>query len=64
MAPQSDGIVVTKHRISAFAGTDLDVILRANDLDPNLRACLTGKLFPRTARVTKAREFTAPEPCC
>lgn len=33
VAPQGDDIVVTKHRISAFAGTDLDMILRANDVD-------------------------------
>jgi nicotinamidase-related amidase len=33
VAPEGDDIVVTKHRISAFAGTDLDMILRANDID-------------------------------
>ncbi len=33
VAPQGDDIVVTKHRISAFTGTDLDMILRANDID-------------------------------
>jgi nicotinamidase-related amidase len=33
VAPQDSDIVVTKHRISAFAGTDLDMILRANDVD-------------------------------
>jgi nicotinamidase-related amidase len=33
VAPEADDIVVTKHRISAFAGTDLDMILRANDID-------------------------------
>jgi nicotinamidase-related amidase len=33
IAPQDDEIVITKHRISAFAGTDLDMILRANDID-------------------------------
>jgi nicotinamidase-related amidase len=32
-APQGDEIVVTKHRVSAFAGTDLDMILRANGID-------------------------------
>jgi len=32
VAPQDGDIVVTKHRISAFAGTDLDMILRANDI--------------------------------
>jgi nicotinamidase-related amidase len=33
VAPQGDDIVITKHRVSAFAGTDLDMILRANDID-------------------------------
>ncbi len=30
--PQEDDIVVTKHRINAFAGTDLEMILRASDI--------------------------------
>jgi nicotinamidase-related amidase len=33
IAPQANEIVITKHRISAFAGTDLAMILRANDID-------------------------------
>jgi nicotinamidase-related amidase len=33
IAPKEGEIVVTKHRISAFAGTDLGMILRANDID-------------------------------
>jgi nicotinamidase-related amidase len=33
IAPRDDEIVITKHRISAFAGTDLAMILRANDID-------------------------------
>ena len=33
IAPQGNEIVITKHRISAFAGTDLDMILRANDIN-------------------------------
>ena len=33
IAPQGDEIVITKHRISAFAGTDLAMILRANEID-------------------------------
>jgi nicotinamidase-related amidase len=33
IAPQDDDIVITKHRVSAFAGTDLAMILRANDID-------------------------------
>jgi nicotinamidase-related amidase len=33
VAPQGDDIVVTKHRVSAFHGTDLEMILRAKEID-------------------------------
>jgi len=33
IAPREGEIVITKHRISAFTGTDLAMILRANDID-------------------------------
>lgn len=33
VAPAGGEIVVTKHRVSAFAGTDLEMILRANGID-------------------------------
>jgi len=33
VAPQGDDIIVTKHRISAFTGTDLDMILRARGIE-------------------------------
>jgi nicotinamidase-related amidase len=33
VAPQGDDIVVTKHRVNAFAGTDLQMILRAKEID-------------------------------
>lgn len=33
IAPEEGEIVVTKHRVSAFAGTDLAMILRANEID-------------------------------
>src|ERR1700704_1736446 len=33
VTPMADEIVVTKHRVSAFAGTDLDLMLRANGID-------------------------------
>ncbi len=32
LGPEPNDIVVTKHRVGAFAGTDLQVILRANDI--------------------------------
>ena len=39
VAPKTGDVVVTKHRVGAFAGTDLDMILRANGIDTLL---LTG----------------------
>jgi len=33
VAPQAGDIIVVKHRVSAFAGTDLEMILRANGID-------------------------------
>lgn len=33
VAPEGNDIVITKHRVSAFMGTDLDMILRANEID-------------------------------
>jgi nicotinamidase-related amidase len=33
VGPKESEIVITKHRISAFTGTDLAMILRANDID-------------------------------
>src|ERR1700733_1717029 len=33
VAPRGDEVVVTKHRVSGFHGTDLDIVLRANGID-------------------------------
>lgn len=33
VAPEPADLIVTKSRISAFAGTDLDLLLRANEID-------------------------------
>jgi nicotinamidase-related amidase len=33
LGPEKDDIMVTKHRVSAFHGTDLEVILRAKEID-------------------------------
>lgn len=33
LEPQASDITVVKHRVSAFAGTDLEMILRANEVD-------------------------------
>jgi len=33
VAPQGEDIVITRHRIGAFAGTDLDMILQAKEIE-------------------------------
>ena len=33
LGPEPGDIVVTKHRVSAFAGTDLEMILRTNEIE-------------------------------
>ena len=33
VAPKPGDVVVTKHRVSAFFGTDLDMVLRANGIE-------------------------------
>ena len=33
LGPEPGDIVVAKHRVSAFAGTDLDMLLRANEIE-------------------------------
>lgn len=33
VAPEPSDIIVTKHRVNAFIGTDLEMILRAQDID-------------------------------
>ena len=95
VAPQGEEIVIVKHRVSAFAGTDLDMILRAREVetlvlmgiatsgvvlstllhatdadyrvivvtdcctdhDPEVHACLTGKIFPRLGTVVSAAKL-------
>jgi nicotinamidase-related amidase len=33
VAPRGEEVVITKHRVSAFAGTDLEMVLRAQEVD-------------------------------
>jgi nicotinamidase-related amidase len=33
VAPAADDVIVTKRRVSAFHGTDLEIVLRANDIE-------------------------------
>src|SRR5882724_5498952 len=95
ITPEGSEVVVTKRRVSAFAGSDLEVVLRASeirhlvlcgiatsgvvlstlreaadkdyrltvladlcaDTDAEVHAVLTGKVFPRQARVTSGAEW-------
>jgi nicotinamidase-related amidase len=51
LAPRADEVVVTKHRVSAFAGTDLEMILRANGIDTLVLAGIsTSGVVTSTAR--------------
>ena len=51
VAPRFDEVVVTKHRVSAFSGTDLDMILRANGIETLLLAGIeTGGVVLSTVR--------------
>ncbi len=97
ITPEDSEVVVTKRRVSAFTGSDLEVVLRAGeidhlvlcgiatsgvvlstvreaadkdyrltviadlcaDTDPEVHAVLTGKVFPRQARVMSAAEWLA-----
>jgi nicotinamidase-related amidase len=72
LGPEPGDIVVTKHRVSAFAGTDLEMLLRAKevetlvlfgiatscaDLDRELHSALLDRFFPSRAEVTTAGDF-------
>ncbi len=97
IAPEGNDVVVTKRRVSAFTGSDLEVVLRAGeirhlvlcgiatsgvvlstlreasdkdyrltvladlcaDTDAEVHAVLTGKVFPRQARVMSAADWMA-----
>jgi nicotinamidase-related amidase len=97
ITPEGSEVVVTKRRVSAFTGSDLEVVLRAGEIrqlvlcgistsgvvlstlreaadkdypltvladlcadpDPEVHAVLTGKVFPRQARVISAADWLA-----
>lgn len=63
VAPQSSDIVITPHRISAFTGTDLDMILQAKEINTLV---LSGSLpagwyFHSPARVGRRLSPDSPE---
>ncbi|WP_405947973.1 cysteine hydrolase [Streptomyces prunicolor] len=59
MAPGPGDIVVTKRRVSAFAGSDLDMVLRANDIDHlTLTGIATSGVVLSTLRQAADLDFT------
>ena len=54
VVPEGNDIVITKHRVSAFTGTDLNLILRAQEID-------TLVLF---GIAKERRSALHPAPCC
>lgn len=65
--PQSDDYVVTKHRYSAFVGTDLDLVLRSNGFQTMLFAGVaTNVCVESTLRDAYHRNYNVilVEDCC
>lgn len=58
VAPQDGDVVVTKRRVSAFAGSDLDVVLRAGDVtDLTLTGIATSGVVLSTLRQAADLDF-------
>ncbi len=67
VAPRPGEVIVTKHRVSAFAGTDLDMILRANGIETLLLAGIsTGGVVLSTLRHAADADYriVVVEDCC
>jgi nicotinamidase-related amidase len=67
VAPKPGEVVVTKHRVSAFAGTDLDMILRANGIETLVLAGIaTSGVVLSTVRHAADADYkvVVVEDCC
>jgi nicotinamidase-related amidase len=67
VAPRPGEVVVTKHRVSAFAGTDLDMILRANGVETLVLAGIaTSGVVLSTVRHAADADYrlVVVEDCC
>ncbi len=67
VAPQAGDIVVTKRRVGAFSGSDLDVVLRAQGVDALvLTGIATSGVVLSTLRVAADMDFeiTVLSDCC
>jgi nicotinamidase-related amidase len=58
VAPREDDVVVTKRRVSGFSGSDLDVVLRAGEVDALVLAGIaTSGVVLSTLREAADRDF-------
>jgi nicotinamidase-related amidase len=67
VAPTADEIIITKHRVSAFAGTDLDMILRAKGIEHLVLAGIatSGVVLSTTRHAADADyRITIVRDCC
>jgi nicotinamidase-related amidase len=67
VAPKPGDVVVTKHRVSAFAGTDLEMVLRANGIEALVLAGLaTSGVVLSTLRHAADADYRilVVEDCC
>ncbi len=67
VGPKPGDVVVTKHRVSAFAGTDLDMILRANGIETLVLAGIaTSGVVLSTVRHAADADYrmVVVEDCC
>jgi nicotinamidase-related amidase len=67
LAPKPGDVVVTKHRVSAFAGTDLEMILRANGIEALVLAGIaTSGVVLSTVRHAADADYriVVVEDCC
>jgi nicotinamidase-related amidase len=67
VAPKPGEVVVTKHRVSAFAGTDLEMILRANGIETLVLAGIaTSGVVLSTVRHASDADYhlVVVEDCC
>jgi len=67
VAPLPDDIVITKHRVSAFYGTELDMILRSNGIDTLVLAGIaTSRVVMSTLRYAADSDYSlfVAHDCC
>jgi nicotinamidase-related amidase len=67
VAPRADDVVITKHRVSAFFGTELDMILRANGIETLILVGIaTSRVVLSTLRYAADADYgiIVPRDCC